>query len=296
LHYHLVLQTKRVVSSNDEVTFVVSPDELLADLATIRVQVADAATGLPIHDARVALGGGTYFDSGVATDPQGVATIARREPGRFDLTVSANGYELFRKSIDALPGEVTDLGTVSLEKEVTVEGRVLDLDDHPLAASFALGIVDSADRSIHWFRQEECKSRGDGSFEIRGLGRNEYAIRTSNHDALDESAWKGVARVSGVVPVDARAGSITGLEIRLRPASKLVVQDVAGATGDEIRFRVVDESGRELVAGLLHGSEPRPLALPAGSYVVSRLDSRGALQLERPVTLDAKTVEVDLSR
>jgi carboxypeptidase family protein len=298
VHYQRVLQSKRVAGSQDEVTFVVSPDDLLLDLATIRVQVLDAATGLAIPRARVSLGGGTYPDPGVATDPAGIATIARREPGRFDLRISANGYEVFRKSIDALPGELTDLGTVALEQEVTVEGRVLDLEDHPLSASFSLGILDPVDYAIHWCRQEECRSSGDGSLQIRGLGRKEYVVRTGNHDALDEGEWKGVAWVSGIVLFDTRAGSISGLEIHLRPASKLVLQagaSAAAVAGDEMRFRVVDESGRELVAGLFHGSEPRPLALPAGSYVVSLLDSRGAVRSDRLVTLGSESVEVDLS-
>jgi hypothetical protein len=296
VHCQWVLQTKRVAGSEDEVTFVVSPDELLADLATIRAQVVDAATGSPIHAARVTLGSGTCFDPGVATDPQGIATIARREPGRFDLMVSASGYGHFRQSIDALPGELTDLGTVRLEQEVTVEGRVLDLDGRPLAASFSLGIVDPTDRSIRWFRSEECRSRGDGSLAIRGLGRGEYVIRTSNHDARDESAWTGVPWVSGNVAVDTRAGPITGLEIELRPAARLVVQEVSGVIGDDLRFRVVDELGRELLAGRLHGTEPRPLSLPAGSYVVSLLDASGAPLSEQSVDLGSETVEVALSR
>jgi len=296
VHCQWVLRTKRVVGSEDEVTFVVSPDELLAELATIRAQVVDAATGSPIREARVTLESGTCFDPGVATDPQGIATIERREPGRFELCVSASGYAHFRQSIDALPGELTDLGTVSLEQEVTVEGHVLDLDGRPLAASFSLGIVDPADRSIRWFRSKECRSRGDGSLAIRGLGRKEYVIRTSNHDARDERAWKGVPWVSGNVAIDTRAGSITDLGIQLRPASRLVVQDVAGVIGDDLQFRVVDELGRELVAGRLHGSEPRPLSLPAGNYVVSLLDSRDTPLSERHVELGSETVEVDLSR
>ena len=301
VHYQRVLQTKRVSGSQDEVTFVVAPADLIHELATIRVQVLDAATGLPIPRARVSLAGGTYSDPGVATDPTGIATIARREPGEFDLRIAANGYEVFRKSIDARPGELTDLGTVALEQEVTVEGRVLDLEDHPRSASFSLGVLDPVDHAIHWCRQEECRSSGDGSLEIRGLGRKEYVVRTSNHDALDEREWKGVAWVSGIVLIDTRAGPISGLEIRLRPASRLVLHAgaavvVAGVAGDEMRFRVVDESGRELVAGLFHGSEPRPLALPAGNYVVSLLDARGAVRSDRPVTLGSESVEVDLSR
>ena len=296
VHYQTVLQTKRVVTSADEVTFVVSPDDLLANLATLRIRVIDAESGLAIPRARVTLGGGACFDPGVATDPEGIATIERREPGRFDLKVTAESYELFRSPVAALPGELTDLGTVALEKEATVEGRVLDLEDHPVAASFSLGIVDPEDHSIHWFRGEEFTSSGAGHLEIRGLGRKAYVLRTNNHDLPDDGGWRGVTWVSGNVPVDLRAGSMAGLEIHLQPASKLVLRDVAGGVGDAMRFRVADELGQELVAGLLHGSEPRPLALPVGSYVVSLSDARGEVLSERAVTLGSEAVDIDLAR
>ena len=296
VHHQAVLQTKRVVTSADEVTFVVSPEDLLANLATLRIRVIDAESRLAIARARVTLGGGACFDPGVATDPEGIATIERREPGRFDLKVTADGYELFRSPVAALPGELTDLGTVALEKEATVEGRVLDLEDHPVAASFSLGIVDPQDPSIHWFRGEEYTSSDAGHLEIRGLGRKSYVLRTNNHDLPDDGGWRGVAWVSGNVPLDTRAGSIAGLEIHLQPASKLVLRDVAGGTGDAMRFRVADELGQELVAGLLHGSEPRPLALPVGSYVVSLLDARGEVLSERAVTLGSQTAGIDLAR
>jgi len=121
-------------------------------------------------------------------------------------------------------------------------------------------------------------------------------LRTNNHDLPDDGGWRGVTWVSGNVPLDTRAGSMAGLEIHLQPASKLVLRDVAGGAGDAMRFRVADEFGQELVAGLLHGSEPRPLALPVGSYVVSLSDARGEVLSERAVTLGSEAVDIDLAR
>jgi hypothetical protein len=164
-----------------------------------------------------------------------------------------------------------------------------------VAASFSLGFVDPGDHSIHWFR-EEFTSSGAGHLEIHGLGRKVYLLRTNNHDLLDGVGWRGVTWVSGNVPFDTREGSIAGLEIHLQPAAKLVLRDVAGGAGDATRFRVADELGQELVAGVLHGSEPRPLGLPVGSYVVSLLDAHGAVLSERAVTLGSETVGVDLAR
>jgi hypothetical protein len=295
LFHNVVLQTKRVTSGADDVVFVLSPADLIADLATVRVRVVDGESGLPIEHAMVTLRGGTFSNIGEATDARGVATIERREPGLFEMQIAALGHARFHGSIDASPGEITDLGTVVLAEEVKVEGRVVDLEGHALAASFALGILDPAQHSVRWLRQQSFRSNGDGSFDIRGLGRAEYVIRTDNHDALDRGAWEGVDLVSGNVPIDARGGSVVGLEVRLRPASKLVLQN-SGWPAGAIRFSVADERGLELVGSTLHGSAPRPLSLPAGNYGVSLLDPQGFVLSERSVTLAADTVTLDVAR
>jgi hypothetical protein len=229
----------------------------------------------------------------VASDARGLATIERREPGRFDLQVWASGYEWFRGPIEAPPGELTDLRTVALEREVLVEGRVLDLEGRPLRATFSLGVL-GQDRSIRWFRHEGFTSRVNGSFTIEGLGRKEYVIRTANHDALDDGDWKGIPRVSGNVVIDARLGPISGLELRLPARTKLVLR-ASGRAAAERRFRVIDASGLELATGVLRGSEPRSLALPGGTYRVSLLGPRGAVLAERSVTLGSEAVTLDLA-
>jgi hypothetical protein len=290
----VVLETQRVGRGQDEVNFVVSPDDLTADLATIRARVVDAETGLAIQGARMMLWGGVRSDPGVPTDPRGIATIERRAPGLFDLQISTRGYETFRKAIEALPGETTDLATVALAREVTVQGSVLGSDGQPLAATFSLGIVDPGDHSIQWLRHGEWKSGGDGNFTLRGLGRREYAIRTSNHDAVNQGEWEGIPWVSGNLLLDTRAGSIADLEVRLRPATKLVLHR-AGGGADGTRFRVVDDRGFELAAGRFGGSAPRALQLPAGHYRVALLDARGVMLSERRTTV-SQTIILDLSR
>jgi hypothetical protein len=295
VYHHVVLQTKIVGKGQDEVDFVLALDELLASLATIRVCVVDAETRQPIERARVLLSGGSYSSEGVATDAQGVAAIDRREPGLFDLQVWANGYESPHKSIDALPGEITDLGTLALDKEVRVEGRVLDLEGRPRAASFMLGVIDPLDRVVHWSRQQKFSSGGDGCFTIRGLGRREYVVRTENHDALDAGEWQGITWVSGNLLLDTRAGPVSGLELRLRPASRLALRTSARSP-DGLGFRVVDASGLELVAGRFRGTQPRALELPIGTYRVALLDRNGAVLSECSTTLAVEPVELGLVR
>jgi hypothetical protein len=294
VHFQVVLQSQRVEAGQEEVSFVLSLDDLLANLATIRVHVIDAQTKLPIERARVTLRDGTYFDQGVATDPQGIATIERREPGRFELQVRANGYATSRQPIDALPGRMNEVPTIALEQGLTVEGRMLDLENDPLETTIAVGLLDPADHSIRWF-DEVFRTNGSGTFELRGLGREEYVMKAGNHDGLGEREWKGVVWVSDNVLLDTRGGSISGLEVHLSPASRLVLGIPTGAA-DGMRFRVVDERGMELVGDRFLGAAPRPLSLPPGSYRVSLLDSQGIVISENAVTLGAEIVTLDLAR
>ena len=295
VHGQAVLQTRRVVTSEDEVTFVVSPEELLADLATLRVRVIDAESGLAIARARVTLGGGACFDPGVATDPEGIATIERREPGRFDLKVAASGYELFRRPVDALPGELTDLG----------DGRPRNGGDgrraraRPRGPSGGRIVLPGHRRSgrpfdplvprggVHEQRRRPPRNTRTGAKGVRASDQQPRLARRRRVERRDLGVGQRAAR---------RAGSIAGLEIHLQPASKLVLRDIAGGAGDAMRFRVADDLGQELVAGLLHGSEPRPLALPVGSYVVSLFDARGEVLSQRAVSLGSETVDIDLAR
>ncbi len=295
LHHQVVLQSKRVGGSREEVNFVVSPDELIADLATIRLSVIAAATGLPIAGARVTLVGGAYFDVGVATDPLGLATIEGREPGVVDLHVCAAGFERSRSVVDARPGATVDLEPIALEPEVVIEGRVLDADDQPVAATFTLGILDPVDHRIGAAPQASFKSGGDGRFRVRGLGRREYVIRTCDRDGDGGSGWKDAPWVCGNQVVDLRAGSCNSLDLHLVRASRLVIR-VDGEVAEALRFRVIDEEGLEVVTGVPHGSCPRPLDLPAGLYRVSLLDPQGAVLCERSVTLESEAVALDLFR
>lgn len=288
VHHHAVLQTQRLDVGRNEVTFVVAPADLVAGLATIRVHVVDDATGAAVAAARVMSCGGTHNDAGVATDAMGIAELDRREPGMLDLKIWAEGYETFRKPVDALPGTKQDMGTIRLAREVLVEGRVTDNEGKALAASFSVGTVDAGQPSIRWLRDFE--SNGAGAFSIRGLGLGEYVIRTRT--PVDHAGWKGTPLVSGNLRLDTRTGPIPDLELHLRPAAKLVLR---ATQAEGLRFVVLDGEGLTLVDGVL-GSEPQSLDLPAGDCRVRLLDARGTVLSERPVTLGSEPTLLDLAR
>ncbi|MCI0588698.1 MAG: carboxypeptidase-like regulatory domain-containing protein [Planctomycetes bacterium] len=293
--YHVVLQTKRIEPGADEVVFVVSPEALEANLASIRLKVVEAESGGPIAGARVALQGSSFIDGGVRTDETGAARMEARQPGRFELEVHAEGRAVLRRNILAEPGRVTDLGTVPLEREVVVQGRFLDAEGKGVAVQFGLAGVDPAGGSGHPEAHALLRSDGEGRFTVKGLGRGEYLLRTRNHDAVDDQDLDGTTWVSGSVLVDTRGGPILGLEVRLKRAALLVLRAGDGRAG-RTGFRVLDERGLAVVAGRLHGSAPRPLKLPPGRYRVALTDAQGTEIAERSLTLGPEGAEIDLVR
>jgi hypothetical protein len=293
VQYHVVLDTRRVEPGTDEVVFVVSPETLEANLATIRVRVVASESGEPIAGAWVDLEGASYTGGRVATDQKGEATMERCEPGRYELTVRAEGREEFRIAFVAEPGEVTDLGEIRLGREVTIAGRFVDPDGSGVSVPFEVGVFDPARNSIEVERYVRHTSDGTGSFRVSGLGRKTYVIRTSNHDAANAQDPEETSWVSGNVFVDARAGSVEGVEIPLEPGT-LVALRVSGRPVEGMRFRVTDEGSHVLVAGRFYGPYPRPLDLPRGLYRVGLVDSAGTVLEERSLTVGTESVVVDL--
>jgi hypothetical protein len=293
VHYHHVLASQRIEPGQEEVVFVVSSDALVAGLATVQVKVLDAASGLPLPGAKVSLQGHGGYERETSPDAEGIAIMKDRMPGRFELLVRADGYERCRVPVDAEPGVVTDLGVVALNAEVTLRGFVFDGEGLPLAAEFTMGRVDPADRSIRWHRAETFKSAADGSYEMRGLGRHEYVIRSSNQAALNAEDAPGAVWVSGVIPCDLRTGSLAAFDVRMRPASRLVLQ-VADGRADGLKFRVLDAEGRESLSSRFYGPGPRKLFLPEGRYRVLLLDPGDQVLAEQSTTLDAGTARLVL--
>lgn len=296
VHYQSVLQTARVEPGQDEVTFVLSTKNLIADLATIQLRLVDAETGMAIALARVSLTGGSDDRSPGTTDAQGYATLAQLAPGRFSLWLIAENYEMLGQYVDALPGEVTDLGTIKVARGLTFTARVFDGEGQPSSTSFGFGIVDAVSDSISWLQELRVESGADGRLILPGLGQRQYVLRTKNHDPGGEADnIKRTTWVSGIVPVDLRNGPIDELEIRLKPATRLFLSLSNGAD-ENLKFSVVDARGFQLVRSSFYEVQPRRLMLPPDRYQVSVFSPTGGTLSERSVVLGSETVQLDLSR
>lgn len=295
VNYHRVLQTKPVQPGDEEVQFVVSVEDLLASSATISMKVVDADTLDPIQGAHAMLWGGTYIDRGERSDAGGLITFEAREPGEFDLRVSAPGHEEYRHRILADAGAPTELGQISLEKAIRFSAQVVDVHGTPRSASFALGSFDPASHRLDVERQRSYGSKGDGKLELEALGRHIYVLRTSNHDAVNDESidppW-----VSGNVEIDLRSGvAPTNFRITLSQATRVVIL-VSGASPDGLKFTVTDERGLDLVFSRFYGRGPRPLALPQGTYRIAIRDASGQVLSEKSVAVGSDPATVEFAR
>ncbi len=179
--------------------------------------VADT-DGLPIPDAEVRLrpnsgtpavpswgqgrAGSAYRAS---TGEQGAYQFQHLNPGRYNLEADAPGYAPTRvRGIEIPEGqEVNDLGTILLEPGVTLFGRIVDIDEQPLAGvsikAHAASSFRAKDQRGNFLTDEDGRFRFD---DLRAGERLDLQIERNGY--LDET-------VHGVeVPLDAT------LEVTLR--------------------------------------------------------------------------------
>jgi hypothetical protein len=196
---------------------------------------------------------------------------------------------------DVEPGGLTDLGTIALEKEVTLQGRFVDEQGAAVQVSFQLGLLPPGSRTIEWDQDYGYSSDATGSFTVKKLGHKQYVLRTINHDAAYDGEKTASASVSGNVMLDAHSGSLQGRVIRLKTGSLLVLR-VKSATAERLRFRVLDDQGFALAWDRFYGPGPRPLRLPPGAYRVALLDAQDNVLSESAVSVGAATMELELVR
>jgi hypothetical protein len=308
-----VLQATTAEVNDEEVHFVLSLEQYLAGVATVSLQVVDAATLTPISGARVDLEGAARALHGWASDANGMVLIRNHAPGEFQLRVSAPGHEDLTKVFSATPGATTELGQIVLGEEIRFEARVLDATGTSCTARFKLGVLDPTTREItmEWrsseelgdptretttWKQRSYGSDNDGMMRIRHLGRRVYVLRPVDGLRQFSQADASARWTCGNILLDLRSGvAPKGMEVRLERGSLLML----GVKGEEVaglRYRVFAADGLERLAGVFQHSAPLSLVLPQGSYRVQLLDSGGRPLSEQTVTLGATPLTVELSR
>lgn len=182
LQRHVVLQQRRVQPGDSELRFEVSVDQLRAITGTAVARVLDAQTGAPIPEARVALHTSNRGGGGGAVDEQGRITIEGLTPGLMWLHLAAKGYESVSRLVRIDAGGTHDLGDLSLDPALPLQGTVLGPDGEPVASNVFWTQLDWHTPGTEFVRNLSTRATADGRFSIRTVGRGPIALAARGGD------------------------------------------------------------------------------------------------------------------
>jgi hypothetical protein len=296
LNWHAVLQTKEIKVGDEEVTFVLRPEDVLASAASIRVKVLDSDGQTPLPGAVVALSNRGDEQGGTRSGADGVALVEQIVPCDGQLVIVAKDHARRTLDVRVPPGVLSDFGQVTLEPELVLEAQVRDATGPVTGAEFSLLRFDRATGSYRADGDYGYSSVTDGRLSIPSLGRELYLLRTSNLDAINETPGSEARLVCSGLTLDLRSGvAPPKLEIRLVPGTTLSLV-LRGETDDHCTFRVSDEQGVLLASGRFWWMTPHPLSLPPGKYRVELFDPARNLLATKSVVLGGAPVTLELSR
>ncbi|HVS10648.1 MAG TPA: sigma-70 family RNA polymerase sigma factor [Planctomycetota bacterium] len=172
---NIVLETRIVGAADGRLEFVLDPERLQANLASLRLRVIDASSGAPLA-GRVELTNTQQGGGGTALGPDGSVAFEERAPGLLELNFRVEGYESLKSRVRLEPGEAKDLGTVALSPATTIRGRVVDREGKPVAGSIEqvslAHLKLPQDVETRFFRPLD----GDGRFEVEDVARGQVLL------------------------------------------------------------------------------------------------------------------------
>jgi hypothetical protein len=276
------------------------------DGAPIVVQL-DAAAGLKFHVVRASdrkpVGPGTILlsmNGGTSTESlsdEGLFEAANLTPGTYAAEIHIAGFAPAHvPPRDIHPGEVADLGAITVASGTGAFGTVVDGDTGapiPNARIAAVPITDFGP-ALAVLRSDTnaVPSDAEGRFRVSGLVAGNYAF------TLD--APKYARTLKSPVTVEDGKDSNVGV-IRLPPARTLALHCApVDGCGAEARLLI---GGREAnwaaIAAPLYNGEAQLAPVPAGRFLL-RLSNNNAVLYEQDVqvsdTSDVTDINVDLHK
>jgi hypothetical protein len=216
----VVLDTRYVKDDGEDVTFVISLDQLRESMHDVRVRVLDADSGEPITSAKAQFAYPTV--NAMHADPvdaHGEVVFEQRPAGRWTLLVQAPDYETVNELITVATEGDTEL-VYRLARGVSIEGTIVGASGGSAPMWFELVAVERFDASHQ--PQRAISSNSSDHFELKFVGRAKYVLRPSQF--TDTRAGK--ARCFGFKPliVDTRDGSKRGLVIQALPLTTVTLR------------------------------------------------------------------------
>jgi protocatechuate 3,4-dioxygenase beta subunit len=209
----------------------------------------------------------------------GAFQLANLRPGKYDVTFnSATFTRKIVRNVAITPGQVTNLGTITVSAGRSIKGRVVDAKGQPVqnaavvlgsrivgnGANLALELGASVDQSMGLRR---AASQPDGTFLFRAVGASSYVVAA-------EHAEHGRSTIA-TIPAGAEDGSA---ELRLRPFGSVNGLVKLGSAVAPSVTMIVSAGSSKQVAVVRSGSDGRYVfeRLPAGKCVLTAMAGRGA--------------------
>jgi hypothetical protein len=289
LYKHVVLTTALVVEGMDEVVLMVPPDAVETSRARIRVRVADARTGAPLHEASVSARDRASGGRRTKPDETGLVVLEDVAPGllRFHVGARDPDREIFASHDEyvRVPAEENlDLGTIAFDFDATLDVKVVDSEGNGVAGSIWFRNLDRLSPFEPLATNHHLGTREDGTCSIHGLVPGRYAIFAAPGGALQRLGYLPgpggpVGRVSRPAVAKVADGDIDPVTLVLESGIAVNIQFI---TQPE-RFywvRINDERGVPVSGEGILGSSLRKLrkyTLLPGEYTLT------AAQAEEPI-------------
>lgn len=274
---HVVLDTVAVSEPVDELTLVLTPEQVRARLGSVRFILRDFESGDPlrawVHLSHAQGGRGAVFEP---ADDNGLHAASGVLPGWMRLQIRLEGYQEFYRIVTVAAGGETDLGTIRLARSVQIKGIVLDQAGQPTVSRLQIYEVPSPVPFGQPLRRLNTRrSRQDGTFTLPRVGRARYLVIAGPNPGT-----VGIAREV----VDTTAGAVENVRLKLGPATKVTFVPNADVSAHVLT--VTDARGVPVVPSRgLRSSSPTTVRLPPGSYTLTVHDGR-AVVTSKAFTVD----------
>jgi len=286
-----VLAKEELGEETTEVTFVLDPASMETLSGELRAELVADEDGRPLAGKAWLNDDPFMFGKPLAVEADGLLWIPKARLGRSWLVVRAEGRAVFKRHIELKRGQLLELGELRLKVPVEIKGRVVDGEGKPLVAVLRWGRVDPESSRFKWVRQESAQSVADGSFTLGGLEPDLWSVQVQGLPASSPRPYEP-SLASEVVVVDARGGSVTGLEFRLQKTIPITV--VLAAEKPMPRLRVLDDAGGLVVYQNLGWSGDRTVLHLLPGHFVFELERDGAPTERRDVDVGSEPLDVEL--
>lgn len=188
----------------------------------------------------------------VASAADGRFRLSDMPPGDHVLAVQAEGFAPKRVDlmVPAAPTEPVDLGAIEMDRGLTIQGRVVDKDRHPVSGARLVAWLETSNTEA----TPEAGSEADGGFVLAGLEPGAYSV------GVTADGYGGQIR-----PVEAGADKVLFM---LQPAGTITGQVVDERGSPVPAFRVAAQLQPDKMGTAVYGSGGKSVESDDGRFAL----------------------------